>query len=67
MSLVEQAQQLLRDELEIQGLSQAELARRMGITPTTANFLLHRTTNPGLVQFERAAKALGIELEMRVR
>ena len=51
----------VREELSDQELSQSELARRMGVTPSTVNQYLSGKIAPGIDMVEQFALALGFE------
>ncbi|WP_197441350.1 helix-turn-helix domain-containing protein [Thalassoglobus neptunius] len=64
MVLQENFRQLIKSELARQGISQAELARRMGIAPPVVNKYLMGKTCPGLDVVEKFLVALNLPLEI---
>ena len=46
--------------LEQRGLSRADLARQMGVTPSFVTQILNGTREPGLGVIERVAASLGV-------
>lgn len=66
--LTTEVQELLLTELDEQGISQKELARRLGIAETQMSRMLHDPDrNLTLKSVERMAFALGIRLEVKKR
>lgn len=49
------------------GLAQADVARLLGVTRQMAAKLESDHYEPSLAQFERLAKALGLELKVQLR
>ena len=57
----------LYSALREQGVSAAELARRLGVKESVVQALLHLKRRTHLGQLERALSSLGVELEVSVR
>lgn len=64
VTAVQDAQELLAAEMNRSGITRAELARRLGVSPAAvSNFF--RCENPGLITLRRYARALGLTLTVR--
>lgn len=50
----------LREAMEIEGVSQSELARRMGVTPALVWQYVNKNRSPGFDMVEKFAEALRI-------
>ena len=57
---------MLREAREATGMSQRELAKRLGVSQQRVA-LLERDANPSVDTLERVAKALGMRLEINLR
>jgi uncharacterized protein len=58
---------LLREARTKAGLSQAELARRAGVTQSVVSAYESATRQPSLSMLDRLVSATGLELQLRVR
>jgi antitoxin HicB len=50
-----------------QGISHAELARRLGVSDKVVSSILHLKRRTHIAQLERALAQLGVQLEVSVR
>jgi transcriptional regulator with XRE-family HTH domain len=57
---------IIREFLDLTGLSQAALARRCGMDPTVMNSLMTGRRNPGMITIRQLHKATGISIEKLV-
>jgi uncharacterized protein len=58
---------LLREARRVAGLSQAELARRAGVTQSVVSAYESAARQPSLPMLDRLVSATGLELEIQVR
>jgi predicted nucleotidyltransferase/DNA-binding XRE family transcriptional regulator len=63
----ERSGSLLRQARRTAGLSQAELARRAGVTQSVVSAYESAARQPSLPMLDRLVSATGLELELRVR
>ncbi len=65
-SLTEKLVNELRDAMNIRGITQSELARRMDLAPPTVCLMLNGKTNISVETIERLAAAIGIEVSFLI-
>jgi transcriptional regulator with XRE-family HTH domain len=66
LNLVRQLQQIVRNEMIRQGVSQADLADKMGLTTQAVNNYLSPRRNPKLRTFYVLMENLGYKMELEV-
>lgn len=66
-ALPEQVRKSLREQLRRSGLTQAEIATRMGTTQSHISQILNGPRVPGLDLLERLAGAMGCTVQLELR
>lgn len=66
-SLADAFRRNVRDRMEELGLSQADLAEKLSVTPSFVSQILSGHRNPGLSSLEDFAKALGMKAYELIR
>jgi transcriptional regulator with XRE-family HTH domain len=67
VTLYERAVSLVAAEMDSQGVSQRELAERLGTTEPWVSILLHRQKNTSLKTLERVAATLDASFDLVLR